>query len=334
MLEPNLIELGPPKPKRGGKPGKKKTGGGGGFGAQAAGADAAANALRVETMKDDGICYVPNALSKELTARLRECVQDELRRSYAAVDEDPAVSIGRFNVPVETHDPYRGYLLLPLRDEQSVLDSVDRGPMVEALAELLGPKSPMGRLFESMCGGGRAEFWDLVALRTEPGAARQPLHSDTPYQKVPGLFCMFLALQDVSFSMGSTIFIPGTHKNNAQRQAIVDGAKYNDGRRDEMLAKVKAKYSMLSAGDAAFFDMRTIHAGTANFAAEDGGAQRLLFALTFRNLKAAEPLEHAPNLRPAYRNRGISLTEMRAELVGEAPFAGVCRDGREYGDGL
>ena len=150
MLEPNLIELGPPKPKRGGKPGKKKaTGGGGGFGALAAGADAAANALRVETMQDDGICYVPNALSKELTARLRECVQDELRRSYAAVDEDPAVSIGRFNVPVETHDPYRGYLLLPLRDEQSVLDGVDRGPMVEALAKLLGPKSPIGLLFES-----------------------------------------------------------------------------------------------------------------------------------------------------------------------------------------
>ena len=52
------------------------------------------------------------------------------------------------------------------------------------------------------------------------------------------------------------------------------------------------------------------------------------------NRKATEPLEHAPNLRPAYRNRGISLTEMRAELVREAPFAGVCRDGREYGDGL
>jgi hypothetical protein len=150
MLEPNLIELGPPKPKRGGKPGKKKaTGGGGGFGALAAGADAAANALKVETMMDDGICYVPNALSKELTARLSECVQDELRRSYAAVDEDPAASIGRFNVPVETHDPYRGYLLLPLRDEQSVLDGVDRGPMVEALAKLLGPKSPIGLLFES-----------------------------------------------------------------------------------------------------------------------------------------------------------------------------------------
>ena len=60
----------------------------------------------------------------------------------------------------------------------------------------------------------------------------------------------------------------------------------------------------------------------------------LIGALAFRNPKAAEPLEYAPNLRPAYRNRGISLTEMRAELVREAPFAGVCRDGREYGDGL
>tara|TARA_B100000795_G_scaffold80072_1_gene57429 strand:+ start:1371 stop:1520 length:150 start_codon:yes stop_codon:yes gene_type:complete len=45
---------------------------------------------------------------------------------------------------------------------------------------------------------------------------------------------------------------------------------------------------MLKAGDAAFFDMRTIHAGTANFPPEDGGAQRLLFALTFRNRKVSK----------------------------------------------
>ena len=65
---------------------------------------------------------------------------------------------------------------------------------------------------------------------------------------VPGRFERPLACG--AHRRGSTIFIPGTHKNNAQRQAIVDGAKYNDGRRDEMLAKVKAKYSMLSAGGA------------------------------------------------------------------------------------
>ena len=88
--------------------------------------------------------------------------------------------------------------------------------------------------------------------------------------------------------MGATLFLPGTHKRNAQRQAIVDGAQYADGRRDAMLGKIKGRYSMLKAGDAAFFDMRTIHAGTANFAPEDGGAQRLLFALTFRNRKVSK----------------------------------------------
>ena len=72
--------------------------------------------------------------------------------------------------------------------------------------------------------------------------------------------------------------------------------------------------------------MRTLHAGTANFAPEDGGAQRLLFVLTFRNRKAREPLEHAPNLRPFYRDRGITIADLRAELASDAPFAGLARD--------
>ena len=79
-----------------------------------------------------------------------------------------------------------------------------------------------------------------LAPRSAPGHGHPPL-------RFPGRFERPLVLVWCA-RRGSTIFIPGTHKNNAQRQAIVDGAKYNDGRRDEMLAKVKAKYSMLSAG--------------------------------------------------------------------------------------
>ena len=340
LLEPNMREMGLPKPKRarGGKT-SRKTGSSGGFGSGRDGSGAtAAHDLRVETMDADGVCYVPGVLSKASAAILRKMVLAELASAYAAVEAEPETSVGRFNVPVETHDPFRGYLLLPLRDEASVLGNVARGPMVQILQELLAPGSQLGRLFESTCGGGKAEFYDLVALRTEPGAARQPLHSDTPFQKTAGLFCVFIATQDVPFSMGSTLFLPGTHKNNAQRQAIVDGAQYADGRRGAMLGKVKGRYSMLKAGDAAFFDMRTIHAGTANFPPEDGGAQRLIFALTFRNRKAKEPLEHAPNLRPGYRNRGITLEELRGELGNPepdyVPFAGLCGDDAPYGDGL
>ena len=91
---------------------------------------------------------------------------------------------------------------------------------------------------------------------------------------------------------------------------------------------------MLTAGDAVVFNMNTLHAGTANYELADGGGQRLLFILTFRNRKAKEKLGHAPNLRPNYRDRGITLAEMRDELEKDAPFAGTASDGLPFGDGL
>ena len=91
-------------------------------------------------------------------------------------------------MPVDTFDPLRGYLLLPLRDERSVEAGEPDGVMVRALRECLSSGSVLGELFGSaLCGGGKAEWYDLVALRTEAGAARQPIHYDTPYQKACGL---------------------------------------------------------------------------------------------------------------------------------------------------
>ena len=193
-------------------------------------------------MDSDGVCYVPGVMTDASSRTLYACLVDELAKAYAAVERDPMCSIGRFNVPVETMDPLRGYLLLPLRDEQSVVDGVPDGPLVTSLRELLNPGAKLGararfrtansrvrldarcsdgcftrvprrvgsaaltsfnsytpqragELFSTMCGGDSAELYDLVGLRTEPGAARQPIHFDTPYQKVPGLFCAFVALQ-------------------------------------------------------------------------------------------------------------------------------------------
>ena len=62
------------------------------------------------------------------------------------------------------------------------------GPLVAALQELLRPGAALGELFGEMCDGADSELYDLVALRTEAGATRQPIHSDTPWQKIPGLF--------------------------------------------------------------------------------------------------------------------------------------------------
>ena len=102
-----------------------------------------------------------------------------------------------------------------------------------------------------------------------------------------------------------------------------------------MLASAQPRHSMLQAGDAVFFNMNTLHAGTANFPEGQGGSQRLLFILTFRNRKARLALGHEPNLRPGYRNRGITLADMRRELASDEPFAGIHQgDGDPFGDGL
>ena len=362
MLEPNTSEMHPPKGKAkrvgkaaavggggfGGagssKKGKKGKGaaaaaGGGGFGKNAVPVKRStagpADLLRLQTVDEEGVCLVPGVMGHEMAATLRETVADELSRAYASVEDHPETSVARFNVPVTTFDKLRGYLLLPLRDEASVEAGVADGPTVRALRELLKPGSPLGELFEATCDGAEnAELYDLVALRTEAGAARQPIHSDTPWQKVPGLFCAFIAVHDVQYEMGTTVFLPGTHKRTPQRKAFDDG-QFDLSRRDAMLSSYPSKYSLLKAGDAVFFNMNTLHAGTANFAAEAGGRQRLLFVLTFRNPKAMQELVHAPNLRPAYRNRRITLADMRRELESDAPFAGIhAGDGRPFGDGL
>lgn len=95
-------------------------------------------------MESDGVCYVPGVMTDASSRKLYKCLQDELAKAYSAVERDSACSISRFNVPVETHDPLRGYLLLPLRDEQSVIDGVADGPLVSSLRELLSPGAKLG----------------------------------------------------------------------------------------------------------------------------------------------------------------------------------------------
>ena len=377
MLAPNTREITVPKRAvrvQGKKKTKSTAASGFGSGSKPLSTAEQEHVLRADAVAEDGVILVKSVLGQETCSALYDCVADELKRAYAAVEADSETSIGRFNVPVATFDPLRGCtaarlelggsylgygwprcalqtyfcslmaratsiiaptdLLLPLRDEASVEAGEKKGPLVKALDELLAPGSPLGELFSTTCNGDDSEFYDLVALRTEAGAARQPIHSDTPYQKVPGLFCAFIALQDVAYEMGTTVFIPGTHKGSKGARKAFDEGGF-DGKRDKMLSTAQSRYTMLKAGDAAFFNMNTLHAGTSNLAAEEGGRQRLLFVLTFRNRKAKKPLAHAPNLRPFYRDRGITLAEMRQELAGDAPFAGVTAcDGLAFGDGL
>ena len=137
------------------------------------------------------------------------------------------------------------------------------------------------------------------ALRTEPGSTRQQVHFDTPHQKKPPLYAAFISLQDVTPSMGPTIFLPGSHTRNDKVRRILDDFAtlawasarafllgcdiptrpplvpraatwqvrrmwddgiYN-GDRDKALQSCDSRYALLGTGDLVLFDMRALHAG-------------------------------------------------------------------------
>jgi hypothetical protein len=273
-------------------------------------------------VEQNGVVLVPGVLTKETAAACREAVVTEVELMRQAIRQDPSLSVSLFYVPADIHfSTPRGYVLLPLRDyvveESSTTETTpcsSNGPLVRATRELLQPGAVLSDLFGTLCDGGNSQLYDFCALRTEPGADRQVVHSDTPFQETPGLFTCFIALQDVTFEMGGTMFFPGTHVQTAERKLFDAG--HED--KDAMLEASKPQYTMLKSGDAALFDMRTLHAGLANQA--EGGAERLLLNFNFRNLKATGSLGHKPNLRPGYVGR-YTLSTLQDELASEFPFA-------------
>lgn len=241
-------------------------------------------------LEDEGVVWVPSVLSLDLTKRLQKCVQEELECMREAIRQHPEKSVSLFYVPAKLHfASSRGYALLPFRETASLDTSPNdksgnddetrnksSSTLVESTQALLSPGTIMSQLFGTICD---SELHDFCVLRTEPGAAGQVIHSDTPCQVIPGLFCAFIALQDITFDMGGTLFLPGTQEElHSQREAFDAGG----ASMDNMLAHANAKYVLLKAGDAAVFDMRILHAGLPNRIV--GGANRFILAVTFRNL--------------------------------------------------
>jgi ectoine hydroxylase-related dioxygenase (phytanoyl-CoA dioxygenase family) len=110
----------------------------------------------------------------------------------------------------------------------------------------------------------------------------------------PTLLTCFVALQDVSLTMGPTVFLPRTH-TAPQHAAFADEAKpvatasasseSLDSPKDALLRGTKSVVSTLSKGSCAIFDSRLLHCGSANRSAES----RAIFYFSFRNPTVAYP---------------------------------------------
>ncbi|KAJ1397906.1 hypothetical protein B484DRAFT_368727 [Ochromonadaceae sp. CCMP2298] len=112
---------------------------------------------------------------------------------------------------------------------------------------------------------------ELSSLVADPGAPRQCVHADTIDQSMEPMYTFFVALQDVTFEMGHTVFLPRTHTPAAHLMWNVQQSQ-----KERFLTSLPATSSGLKKGDVAIFDSRVLHCGSAN----TSDKRRVLFYLT------------------------------------------------------
>jgi len=137
------------------------------------------------------------------------------------------------------------------------------------------------------------ELLELAALVSDPQSSRQPVHPDTNYRQNLCAVTTFVALQDVSESMGPTLFIPQTNTLEAHKSF-----QENLELGGPSLLKPNVK-ALLKTGDGSIFDSRLLHCGTENVSE----TRRILFYITYGPKNAENPNRGFSTIREEFRGR-------------------------------
>ena len=207
---------------------------------------------RVETLLRNGVVRLKQALSSDTCNACLEQIQQDLTQSD--------FSEGFGNVFSRNHR-YDMYLN-------------NQGIYQNALYELLATNSPLGSLLTTLLNNQPGVFHEYSSLISDPGSDSQPIHPDSPYSTVAPLWTCFVALQDVTTTMGPTVMLPHTHDSKDCHDQLADPTQ-----KDSLLAHLKYHRSVLNKGDCAVMDSRCFHFGDAN----TSDTRRVLLYLTIRN---------------------------------------------------
>lgn len=282
----------------------------------------------------DGVIRIDRALSPDLA----DAVRDHVLRQQKIANEATAqnVHVSREYYGVENRRRHRCDLLLSLvvppeeQEQQEILDNkisssntTTTTPIIpQVLKELLGQDGTLRPIYEQLVTL-QGEFYEFAAVITDPGSDRQQIHPDLPFRYDAPLYVTFLALQDVTESMGPTTFLLGTQSEEAR-------LKFDDlSQRDGLLATATSRLALLNKGDAVLFDARLLHCGNAN--SEVDGATRAMLNFSFRNPKVSGNLGYCGSMRPGYVGV-MTLGDVADALLdfdegNQDPFA-------RYGNGL
>lgn len=140
-----------------------------------------------------------------------------------------------------------------------------------ALSEIM--QGVVGEFFRTLfLGDDSSLLHEYSSLISDPGAERQPIHPDNTFQPIAPFYSAFVALQDVDDSMGPTLFLPGTHTQDAHQLFNAPASQ------DEFLSRCEYRSSLLGKGDIQIFDSRLLHCGLANLT-----SRRVLVYFTLKN---------------------------------------------------
>jgi Phytanoyl-CoA dioxygenase (PhyH) len=291
--------------------------------------NAQAAAIMADILRRDGVIRIDNVLAGDTADRLLGYV---LEQQQWAADHATAATARTF-YGVEQARTARCDLQLSLlrggyaRDHDNGTGAVEESAecthvLADVLQELLGVDGSLRQVYQEVVTL-QGEFYELAAVVTNTGSARQVIHPDLPYRDQPPLYVVFLALQDVTEDMGPTSYLLGTHRLAETAAQFMDPAQ-----KDDLLRNADCRLSLLNKGDAVVFDARILHCGNANVS----GNTRALFNFSFRNPKVTGDLGYAGSIRPGY------CQQMTLQDVADALLQyerGVTADPfQKYGPGL
>ena len=257
----------------------------------------------VAALRDDGACVVHSVLTRELAVKLGTLVDESVTTALKAI-----LSGHEFSgepKPFNEFSKIDGFSPAVLEEgtDGSGLRLQRRLPLSAPVREAMRHSlSSLGPVLRSALGP-KAVMWELACIVANPGAPHQSFHRDAgePSQPQPGLFSVFIALQDVTCEMGPTVFIPRTHSDEAmaadqqlreaeerylaaRERAIADIGLLADAESAARAYKSMNRAPLLRAGDALVYDSRLRHCGSANVCAEP----RRIFNFGFAADGAAE----------------------------------------------
>ena len=202
----------------------------------------------------DGCVSIPSVLSHERADDLLEFINAENERAKEEV------SCG--DIPFDLR--FGGVNCRGLDGQfgrrQDMYLPVNNRVVWQSASEAMRNMAPLLR--EAVTDG--AMLHEISSLVADPGALRQCIHADTivlpcpqyPHVSMKPLYTFFIALQDVSFEMGHTVFLPQTHTPAAHILWNTD-----QGNKEKFISTCKAVHSELKKGDVAVFDSRLLHCG-------------------------------------------------------------------------